>query len=84
MRWLTIIGLVLSFTGGVVLAWNLFVSKDKAVVLAAFGFLRYDNNENLKSPAVQNLLRQSRFAKWGVFLLTIGFLFQLLGALFNI
>jgi hypothetical protein len=77
-KWFNIAGLVLNILGTVVILAGIFVSKKGAV---AIGVSRYEGGtleENLKLPAVADRLRQSRLAKWGLGLIIVGFIVQLL------
>jgi hypothetical protein len=79
------IGLVAGIIGAGILAWGLFVNKDEAARLRGNAGLSYfmdkpPSREQMEHQyAVQDLLRQSRRAKWGFALLVIAFLFQLVG-----
>jgi hypothetical protein len=82
---LTSIGLILDIVGAAVLAWGLFIKEDDALKLSAVSGQSYSADhptsraDMLKQPAVQDRLRQSKRAKWGIFGLTLGFVFQFLG-----
>ena len=79
------IGLILGIFGAAVVAWGLFLKKEKAVQLSGQTGMSFymdkplDKEEMLKQPAVRDRLEQSTRAKIGFVLLAIGFLFQLVG-----
>lgn len=79
----SIIGLTFDLAGAVLRAWGLFVSKKKALELGVSYWCGDTDEENLKLPPVQNLLRQSCNAKIGVLLLAVGFLLQIIGNLIS-
>lgn len=77
----------MSFFGTALLAKTAVKSEDEifreAALLAPVGLLDSDEYKNplRKLPNVQVLLRQSRRAKCGLWILTTGFLLQFIGAL---
>jgi hypothetical protein len=83
MAWLTITGLILDLVGASILTVNLFLSKDEALNIGVSRWASSNEEENLKLPLVQELLKQSRLAKISFLFITIGFLLQLLGSVFS-
>ena len=77
-KWLNIAGLVLNIAGAVVIAAGIIVSKKGAVHVASMYLGGETLEENVKLPPVVDRLRQSRLAKWGLGLITLGFIVQLL------
>ena len=71
MVWI-IIGLIFDVAGALLLASLLYVSKEKAEVLAQTFY-------GSSPPQIQDRLRQSKKAKWGAFLIISGFLLQAVG-----
>jgi hypothetical protein len=82
---LTSIGLLADVAGAVLLAVGLIIKEDDAIKLSAVTGMSYTMDkppsraELLKQPAVQDRLKQSRWAKIGIAVLVVGFLLQLLG-----
>ena len=83
MAWLTITGLILDIVGASIITVNLFLSKDEALNIGVSRWASSNEEENLKLPLVQELLKQSRLAKISFLFITIGFLLQLLGSVFS-
>ena len=81
MNLFIIIGLCLDFIGASILASTLFVSKKKALVLGQSYWSGNTDEENLTLPPVQAILKDSKIAIWGVIILAIGFLAQIIGNL---
>ena len=81
IKWSNFIGLIISFIGAIYLSLGLFVSKKKALELSVSRWSGDTDEENLKLPQVQNILKQSRNAQIGIVLITVGFFFQILGSL---
>jgi len=79
--WLNLIGLIFGFVGSVILTIDLFISKKQAIGLGVSRLAGETEQENLKLPAVQQLLIQSRDAKIAFGFLAFGFLLQTIGAL---
>jgi uncharacterized membrane protein len=84
-----LIGIFLSFLGSALLATTAIKSK-KEILSEATPKLPVSSgppgttafeNAVLKLPQVQGLFRQSKIAKWGLWILTIGFFLQFIGAL---
>ena len=79
MRWFNVIGLSFDLFGAVFLAWGLIISNKEAIELGLSRFTGDTNKENIKLPAVQDRIKQSKNAKIGLSLLVIGFLLQIVG-----
>lgn len=69
---LTLTGLILTVTGAGVAARAVLLRKEDAVAIGLARFAGETFEENLKLPAVQNLLRSSRHAMWGFILVAMG------------
>ena len=54
----------------------MFVTKAKAIDIGLARWAGSSDEENLKLPAVSNLIAQSRIATFGTILLVIGFAMQ--------
>jgi hypothetical protein len=80
LRWLTTAGLFLDIVGATVLSAGLIISKAEALKLGVPPLASEDESENLQLPQVRDRLVQSRNAKWGLALLVLGFLLQLIGS----
>ena len=78
-RWFSVAGLILDIIGAAIIAVPLVVSKQKAVEVGVMRLSGSTLEENLRLPAVRDRLQQSRLAKWGLGLLTLGFVLQLIG-----
>jgi hypothetical protein len=79
LRWLVISGLACDFFGAVIIAYDLIISKEKAIELGISRYSSESGKENLQLPQVKDRVKQSRNTKIGFFLLAIGFLLQLIG-----
>lgn len=78
-RWLNVIGLVCDMAGASFLAYGLIISKKQAITLGSFYLMAETDEENVKVPPIQDLLKQSKNAKIGLVLLVLGFLLQIFG-----
>lgn len=74
----TIIGLFLATAGSVIVTVGQFLSKKQAINIGVARVAGETDAENEKLPQVQQLLRQSNYAKIGFIFITIGFFLQLL------
>lgn len=83
MKYFTVTGLVLDIIGAAVLSWGLFITKKEAIELGLSRVCGDSDEENLKLPQVADRLKQSRNAKYGLFLLVLGFVSQIIGVLCN-
>ena len=79
-RWFSVVGLVFDICGAFVLTKAVIVSKHDAVELGVMNLSGNTEEENLTLPAVQDRLKQARFAKIGLALLFVGFALQLIGS----
>ena len=77
---MNIIGLCSATVGTIVAASGLIVSERQAINLGVGRWAGETDEENLKLPAVQNLLKQRRNAIIGLSLITLGFALQLTAA----
>ncbi len=82
-----LIGLFVSFSGAVLLVLSAVKSQDEIVEEAkpslpvgAFDSKTYKDSIR-KMPHVQALFRQAKVAKWGLWIITIGFCLQFIGSL---
>ena len=75
---LTLLGLFISFIGSCIFSFDLIISKRHAVEIGVSYYSGGSDEENLRLPQVQNLLKLSRHAKWAFGLISLGFLVQLL------
>jgi hypothetical protein len=83
-------GLILAFVEAIVTARAVIIKDDDAIAVAGqSGFTGYQpssgrlgpaRDEYLQQPAVRNLIRQSKSARRGLYLIAIGTLFQIIGA----
>ena len=78
---LNLLGLFIGFIGSVIITLDLFISKKQAIELGVSRWAGDTEEGNLRLPQVQQLLKQSRHAKLGFGLITLGFLLQILGSL---
>lgn len=78
---LTAIGLLLDLVGALFLARGLFISKARAIELTVARFARDKAEQNLKHPAAQDRLAQSRNGVLGVIFLGMGLCLQLIATL---
>jgi hypothetical protein len=82
MNWLNILGLLFGFIGTVILTMTQFMDKKQAIKLGLPYWAGNTDEENEKIPQVQQLLKQSRYAKIGFLFIALAFLLQLLAELF--
>lgn len=73
-KWSNIIGLVSELFGAIVLVYGLIITKKEALDL---GIPKYTESNNTEYPAVKDLIQQSRNVKIGLFLIFVGFIFQI-------
>ena len=78
---LLLLGLLVSFCGSVIITLDLFKSKKHAIEIGLSRWSGDTDEEKLRLPPVQQLLEQSRHAKCGFVLITIGFFLQIIGTL---
>jgi hypothetical protein len=92
ISWVTIAGLVFVLAGSIVIAVAVFVNPRGAIRIAGQSGASYwgagkkpiPEETYLQQPAVRNLIRQSKMAKWGLGLIALGTVFQIIGALFDV
>ena len=70
-------GLLLDICGAAVLSAGLFISREQAIELSVSRWSGVDEETNLRLPAVQDRLKQARYARVGVTLLFAGFALQI-------
>lgn len=75
--YLQIIGLIFDITGAIFLAYGLIISKREAMNLGLSKFGGETDEQNLKLPQVQDRIKQSRNAIFGLIFLVLGFSFQI-------
>jgi hypothetical protein len=88
ISWVTIAGLVFVLAGSVVIAIAVFVKPREAIRIAGQSGASYwgagvksiPEETYLEQPAVRNLIRQSTMAKWGLGLIALGTVLQIIGA----
>ncbi|HKJ69730.1 MAG TPA: hypothetical protein VKA68_17370 [bacterium] len=80
-KWLNIFGLLITLSGGVMLALGLIITKRKALRIGVSRLAEDSDAINERLPHVQNEIRQSRFAAIGVGLFAIGIILQIISIL---
>jgi hypothetical protein len=75
---LNVIGLSLTLLGAIFLACNYLISNKKAAELGVSRVAGETLEENLKLPAVQDRLKQRRYAIIGLSMVILGFVIQIL------
>lgn len=81
IQWLAFVGLGIDFIGAVVVAWGaFFVTPEVAARLGVSRIAGETLEDHLRLPAVQAILAEARATKYGMILVGIGFLLQLLAA----
>jgi uncharacterized membrane protein len=78
-RWLTVLGLVITLIGAGFGTYGVWVSKDEAIERGLSRWSGGTREDQLKLPAVQNLISQSHFAMLGFVLIGVGTLLQIAG-----
>ena len=73
------LGLISNIVGVVLLAWDLILTKEEAIALAALYAPSKTHHEKHRLLEVQEALSKSRHAQIGLVLFAVGFLGQLLG-----
>ena len=79
-KWANVIGLLLDVIGAVLLTAGVIVSKENAIRRGSAYWGGDTPESNLKSPPIQDRLKQSRNAIIGGILLVVGFVFQVYGS----
>jgi hypothetical protein len=72
-------GLCLTLIGAAVTASAVILSEDEAIEIGVSRFNGDNREQDLRLPAVQGLMKQSKDAKWGLLLIVAGTFVQLLG-----
>ncbi|MBO1024728.1 hypothetical protein IPU75_08360 [Ochrobactrum sp. SD129] len=75
---LTLTGMVLTAIGAWRAASAVILKEDDAITIGVARYSGENREENLKLPAVQNLLRSSKGAQWGFRLIAGGTVLQIL------
>ena len=73
----TAVGLVLAASGAAWAAKSVMLKEDDAISIGVPRWASEDRAENLKMPMVQNLLSASTGARWGLWLVVVGTVVQL-------
>jgi hypothetical protein len=90
---LNIVGLVIVLAGAIVTARAVILKQPRDAIRIAgqsgagywgAGVKPLPDETYLQQPAVQNLIRQSKWAKWGLILIAGGTFFQILGVLADV
>lgn len=76
-----LLGLLSTFVGAGLGVFGVWVTPDQAVTLGVTRLAGTTREENLELPAVQNLLKQSKYAVAGFALIGVGTVLQAIGAL---
>jgi len=74
-------GLFFAFVGTVILIVVQFLSKEQTINIGVTRIAGNTDEENKKLPQVQQLLKQSKYAKIGLVFVALGFLLQFIGSL---
>ncbi len=78
MIYLTVLGVVSTTIGAVLIGWNDVMSENKAIEIGVSRVAGDTKEENLKLPAVQELLRRNKNSRRGLFFVLIGTIFLIL------
>jgi hypothetical protein len=79
--YLLVVGLLLTGIGAGIGAWAMWFTDKQAIEVGATRWAGSSDEENIQLPAVQNLLRQSRFASRGFAMIAAGTILQIVGTL---
>lgn len=79
--YLTAVGVILAGIGAILIGRNDILSKDKALLIGQARLSGTTDEENLKLPAVQELLRRSRNSSAGLVFVIVGTIFLALASL---
>lgn len=74
----TAFGLLLTLVGAWRAATSVVLGEDEAIAIGLPRWASHDREENLRAPAVRNLLQASRGARQGFCLIAVGTAFQIL------
>lgn len=77
--WLNVVGTILNLVGGWTLASILIMSKKQAINAGVPRWASKDEDVNLKLPMVQLFMEQSRRTVFGMTVITIGYIMQIVG-----
>lgn len=69
---------ILNFIGTIIIAWGLLISKERALELGVARWCGETDEENIKLPAVNDRLKQRKYALIGLGFLLAGLLFEFL------
>lgn len=75
MIYLTINGVILTTIGAGLIGWNDILSEDRAIGIGVLRVAGETREENLKLPAVQELLRRNENSRRGLFFVLVGAVF---------
>jgi hypothetical protein len=78
-KWLTVLGLVVTLIGAGFGTYGVWVSEDEAIERGVSRWSGGTREDQVKLPAVQNLISQSHFAMLGFVLIGVGTLLQISG-----
>ena len=78
-KWLTVLGLVVTLIGAGFGTYGVWVSEDEAIERGVTRWSGGTREDQVKLPAVQNLINQSHFAMLGFVLIGAGTLLQISG-----
>ena len=78
--YLTILGVVFTTIGAVQIGWNDIMSKEKAVEIGVSRVAGETIEENLRLPAVKELLRRNKNSRRGLSLVLLGAAFLILAS----
>lgn len=73
---LSLLGLCFTLIGAGVTARSVILSESDAIDIGSGSYPSHQREENLKLPAVKNLLWSSEAAKYGLILICVGSFFQ--------
>lgn len=76
-KWLAIVGLLLTLIGAGLGVRGVYLSPDQAIQIGVSRFNGNNREEDLRLPAVQNLITQSRYAMFGFALIGVGTVLQI-------
>jgi hypothetical protein len=80
-KWLTVLGLVVTLIGAGFGTYGVWVSEDEAIERGVSRWSGGTREDQLKLPAVQNLISQSHHAMLGFVLIGVGTVLQIAGVL---
>ena len=80
--YLTIVGVILTTIGAVLIGWNDVMSEDKAIDVGSSYWSGGTKEESLKLPPVKELLRRNKNSRRGLFFVLLGAVFLILASMF--